>query len=252
MFTPKLGASWSVAPWLELFANVAQGMRSPAAEQISSSGATGPLGAAGGVVSDVAPSKVRSHDLGFTAAPLAGWTVAGVAYDIKNDDEIVGQADGSFKSVGSTTRRGFELETRWQLNGVASVYASLARITAAAVNNPAPNTGPKLTVPGRQLKAGAQLRFAAGGGQVTLNADAYLLNRMPYCVGTPATQERAMPLYTRYDLRASHEQGPVRLTLHAVLQPQRFATEMAYGSAAGLMLSPVPRSSWGAAVRYAF
>lgn len=252
VFTPKVGASWSVLPALELFANVAQGMRSPAAEQISSSGATGPLGATGGVVSDVAPSKVRSLDIGFTTAPLTDWTVSGVAYDIKNDDEIVGQADGSFKSVGSTSRRGFELETRWNLNGAASVYASIARLTQARVNNPAANTGAKLTVPARQIKAGAQYRLALAGGQLTLNADAYLLSDMPYYVGTPATQERVMPTYTRYDLRASHDQGPVRVSLYAVLQPQRYGTEMAYGSAAGLMLAPVPRSTVGASLRYAF
>jgi outer membrane receptor protein involved in Fe transport len=252
VFTPKLGASWSVAPGLELFANLAQGMRSPAAEQISGSGTTGPLGAAGGVVSDVAPSKVRSQDIGFTAAPLAGWTVSGVAYDIKNDDEIVGQADGSFRSVGSTGRRGFELETRLNVNGAASVYASLARISRAEVNNPAPNAGARLTVPGRQLKAGAQWRLPVAAGQLTLNADATLLTDMPYYVGTPATQLRTMPTYTRYDLRASHEQGAVRTTLHAVLQPHRHASEATYGSAAGLMLAPVPRSSFGASVRYAF
>jgi outer membrane receptor protein involved in Fe transport len=252
VFTPKVGASWTVLPGLELFANVAQGMRSPAAEQVSSSGATGPLGAAGGVVSDIAPSKVRSHDIGFTAAPLAGWTVSGVAYDIKNSDEIVGQADGSFKSVGSTTRKGLELETRWNVSGAASVYASLSRITQARVNNPAPNTGPKLTVPGRQAKAGAQLRLPLGSGQLTLNADAYVLTDMPYYAGTPATQERRVPTYTRYDLRASHEQGAVRATLYAVFQPHRYATEAAYGSAAGLMIAPVPRSTVGASLRYTF
>ncbi len=252
VLTPKVGASWAVLPALELFANVAQGMRSPAAEQISSSGATGPLGATGGVVSPVAPSKVRSHDIGFTASPLAGWTVSGVAYDISNSDEIVGQADGSFKSVGDTSRRGFELETRWAFNGAASVYASLGRILEAKVNNPAANTGAKLTVPARQVKAGAQLRSALGSGQLTLNADAVLVSGMPYYVGTPATQERTMPLYTRYDLRASHDLGPVRTSLYVVLQPHRYGSEIAYGSAAGLMLSPVPRSTVGASVRYAF
>lgn len=251
-FTPKVGASWTALPGLELFANVAQGMRSPAAEQISSSGATGPLGATGGVVSDVAPSKVRSLDVGFTAAPLPGWTVSGVAYDIKNDDEIVGQADGSFKSVGSTSRRGLELETRWNANGAFSAYASVARIVRAEANNPAPNTGARLTVPARQIKAGVQHRSAMAGGQLTLNADAYLLSDMPYYVGTPATQLRVMPTYTRYDLRASHDRGPVRVSVYAVLQPQRYGTEMAYGSAAGLMLAPVPRSTMGASLRYAF
>ncbi|OWQ85651.1 ligand-gated channel [Roseateles aquatilis] len=250
--TPRIGASWTVMPELELFANVAQGMRSPAAEQISGSGATGPLGAAGGIVSAVAPSKVRSYDLGFTTAPLAGWTASGSAYYIQNSDEIVGQPDGSFKSVGDTTRKGFELETRWQISGSTRLYASLGRILEAKVNNPAANTGAQLSVPGRQLKGGIQHRRALGDGQLTLNADAYLISDIPYYVGTPATQEREMPTYIRYDLRASYDWRQLQMSVYAVLQPQRFGTEIAYGSAAGLMISPVPRGTVGASLRYFF
>lgn len=251
-FTPKLGASWSVLPQLELFANVAEGMRSPAAEQISSSGSTGPLGARGGVISHVAPSKVRSYDMGFTSAPFNGWTVSGAAYYILNTDEIVGQADGSFKSVGDTRRKGFELETRWRVNPATSMYASIGKILMAKVNNPAANTGAKLSVPATQLKAGAQHRFRWGAGQLTLNADAYLISDIPYYVGTPATQERTMPLYTRYDLRGTYDWGQTQLSLYASFQPHRNGTEIAYGSAAGLMVSPVPGTTFGATLRYFF
>ncbi|MET1116845.1 MAG: TonB-dependent receptor [Comamonas sp.] len=252
VFTPKLGASWAVNPALELFANVAQGMRSPSAEQISSSGATGPLGARGGIISQVAPSKVRSYDLGFTSALAPGWSVSGAAYYILNSDEIVGQADGSFKSVGDTTRKGLELEARWRASPATSVYASVGKILQAKVNNPAANAGAKLSVPATQLKAGAQHRLRLGAGQLTLNADAYLISDIPYYVGTPTTQERTMPLYTRYDLRGTYDWGQTQLSVHATFQPQRHGTEIAYGSAAGLMVSPVPRTSVGATLRYFF
>lgn len=252
VFTPKLGASWTATPQLELFANVAEGMRSPSAEQISSSGATGPLGAAGGVISQVAPSKVRSYDLGFTAAPAAGWTLSGAAYYILNSDEIVGQADGSFKSVGDTTRKGFELETRWRATPATSVYASIGRILEAKANNPAANAGAKLSIPATQFKAGAQHKLRLGAGQLTLNADAYLISDIPYYVGTPATQERTMPLYTRYDLRGTYDWNQTQLSLYATFQPQRHGTEIAYGSAAGLMVSPVARTTFGATLRYFF
>ncbi len=240
--TPKLGASWTVLPRLELFANVAEGMRSPATEQISSSGATGPLGASGGVISQVKPSKVRSYDMGFTANPTTDVMVSGSAYDILNSDEIVSQADGSFRSVGDTTRKGVELETRWQLGTASSVYASVGRILEAKVNNPAANTGAKLSVPGVQFKAGAQHKFGLGAGQMTLNADAYLIDDIPYYVGTPTTQERTMPLYTRYDVRSTYDYGPAQFSLYATFQPQRYGSEIAYGTAAGLLVSPVPKN----------
>ncbi|OLK00218.1 ligand-gated channel [Xanthomonas oryzae pv. oryzae] len=252
VLTPKLGASWTVLPRLELFANVAEGMRSPATEQISSSGATGPLGASGGVISQVKPSKVRSCDMGFTANPTTDVMVSGSAYDILNSDEIVSQADGSFRSVGDTTRKGVELETRWQLGTASSVYASVGRILEAKVNNPAANTGAKLSVPGVQFKAGAQHKFGLGAGQMTLNADAYLIDDIPYYVGTPTTQERTMPLYTRYDVRSTYDYGSAQFSLYATFQPQRYGSEIAYGTAAGLLVSPVPKTTVGATLRYFF
>lgn len=252
VFTPKIGAVWSVAPKLDLFANVAQGFRSPAAEQISGSGSTGPLGAVGGVISRVSPTKVRSYDLGFTAVPVEGWTTSGAVYYTLNEDEIVVQPDGSYKSVGETTRKGFELETRYQFSAALSVYASYGRIMEAKANNPAPNAGAKLSVPKNQFKAGVQYRARLDQGQLTLNADAYLINGIPYYVGTPQTQERTMLVYTRYDVRATYDWKRMQFSLYATLQPHRFGTEIAYGSSSGLLLSPVPRYAFGATVRYFF
>ncbi|QHE87307.1 TonB-dependent receptor [Hydrogenophaga sp. BPS33] len=250
--TPKLGAVWSAAPTLDLFANVAEGLRSPAAEQISSSGPIGPLGAAGGTVYGVQPSKVRSHDLGFTATPARDWTVSGVAYRTLNEDEIVAQADGSFRSVGNTARKGFELETRLRLGSSWSVYGSYGRILKARIVNPLPNTGARLSVPEHQLKLGAEYRQRLGAGRLTLNADAYVTSKNPYYVGTPQIQLRAMPTYVRYDLKATYDMEKLQLSVFAIFQPHRFASDIAYGSAAGLLLSPQPRTQIGASVRYFF
>lgn len=250
--TPKLGAVWSVAPKLDLFANVAQGFRSPAAEQISSSGATGPLGARGGVISQIAPSKVQSYDVGFTSSPANGWTLSGALYYTLNDDEIVLQPDGSYRSVGDTTRKGFELESRYAFNRQWSVYGSYGRILEAKVNNPAPNAGARLSVPSHQLKVGAEYATPLGAGRLRLNADGYLISDIPYYVGTPQTTERKMPVYTRYDLRATYDIRTFQLSLYGIIQPHRYGTEIAYGTSAGLLLSPMPHAQVGASVRYFF
>lgn len=250
--TPKLGAVWSVTPTLDLFANVAEGFRSLAAEQISSSGATGPLGAAGGTVYDVAPSKVKSRDVGFSFSPTPNWTTSGAAYHTLNQDEIVAQPDGSYKSVGDTTRKGWEIETRLRLGAYWSVYGSYGRILEARINNPLPNTGARLSVPERQLKLGAEYRQRLGAGRLTLSADAYLTADNPYYVGTPQTQLRMMPTYTRYDLKAVYDREQFQFTVFAIFQPRRFASDVAYGTAAGLLVAPQPRTQFGASVRYFF
>lgn len=250
--TPKIGAVWSVTPKLDIFANIAEGFRSPAAEQISGSGATGPLGARGGTVFDVAPSKVKSHDLGFTVSPTASWSASGVVYHTLNQDEIVAQADGSFKSVGETTRKGFELESRLRIDSAWSVYGSYGRVLEARVNNPLPNTGERLSVPRHQVKLGAEYRQRLGEGRLTVNADAYLTSGNPYYEGTPQTQLRIMPTYTRYDLKATYDWQQFQFSVFAIFQPRRFASDIAYGTAAGLLVSPQPRTQVGASMRYFF
>jgi len=250
--TPKFGAVWSVLPRLDLFANVAQGFRSPAAEQISSSGGTGPLGAPGGVIYDVSPSKVKSYDVGFTTTPVDSVTLTAAAYYTLNEDEIVAQPDGSFKSVGDTTRKGYEIEARWRPLRQFSMYASYGHIIEAQANNPLPNTGAKLSVPRHQVKVGAEYKQKVQAAMLTLNADAYLTSGIPYYMGTPQTQLRDMPTYTRFDLRAVLDWKQYQLSAYGVLQPHRFSTEAAYGSAAGLLVAPQPKWQFGVAGRYFF
>lgn len=250
--TPKLGAVWSVGPRLDLYANVAEGFRSPAAEQISSSGPVGPLGSPGGTIFSVTPTKVRSYDLGFTATPAAGWTAGLVLYQIENEDEIVSQADGSFRSAGATTRKGYEIETRWQATRSLAMYASYGRILEAKADNPLPTAGARISIPRHVVKAGVEHRARLGEGRLVLNADGYVSSGTPYYAGSPQTELRLMPTYTRFDLRASYEWDRYQLAAFAVFQPHAYAADIAYGSPAGLLIAPQPQRQFGVSLRYFF
>jgi len=250
--TPKYGAIWNVAPDVELYANIAQGFRSPAAEQISTSGSLGPLGAAGGRINaGIDPSRVRSHDVGFNARPLDGLSVSGAFYTIQNDDEIVNTAPDVFVASGQTTRRGVELDLRYQLSSAFSTYLNYGRILRAQLDNPAPGAGARLSVPEHTWKAGAQYRSALGPGRLTLAGDVYVTAGNPYYMGTPL-YERDMPTYVRYDVKATYDIGKFQGALFATLQPHRFASDIAYGTAAGLVVTTVPGASGGASLRYFF
>lgn len=250
--TPKYGAIWNVAPDVELYANIAQGFRSPAAEQISTSGSLGPLGAAGGRINaGIDPSRVRSHDVGFNARPLDGLSVSGAFYTIQNDDEIVNTAPDVFVASGQTTRRGVELDLRYQLSSAFSTYLNYGRILRAQLDNPAPGAGARLSVPEHTWKAGAQYRSALGPGRLTLAGDVYVTAGNPYYMGTPL-YERDMPTYVRYDVKATYDIGKFQGALFATLQPHKFASDIAYGTAAGLVVTTVPEASGGASLRYFF
>ncbi|MDN4037654.1 TonB-dependent receptor [Massilia sp. YIM B02443] len=252
VLTPKVGAIWTVRPAFELYANVAEGFRSPAAEQISSSGSLGPLGAAGGRINaDIEPSRVRSYDLGINARPLAGLELSGAVYTIRNDDEIVNTAPDVFVASGQTTRKGVEVDLRYRLDSAFSTYLSYGRILRARLDNPAPGAGALLSVPAHTWKAGAQYRRTAGPGRLTLNGDVYVTARNPYYMGTPLVQ-RDMQTYVRYDLKASYDLGKFQGALFATLQPHKFASDIAYGTAAGLLVSTVPQATGGASLRYFF
>lgn len=250
--TPKLGATWQARDGFEVFANVAEGFRSPAAEQISSSGSLGPLGAPGGRINAaIDPSKVRSHDLGFNLRPAAGLAFSGAVYYIQNDDEIINTAPDVFVASGQTTRKGVEFDARWQATRALGAYLSYGRILRAQLDNPAPGTGARLSVPEHTWKAGAQYRSAVGPGTLTLNGDVYVTAGNPYYMGTPLRQ-RDMPTYVRYDLKATYDLGKFQGSLWATLQPHAFASDIAYGTAAGLLVSTVPQRQAGASLRYFF
>jgi outer membrane receptor protein involved in Fe transport len=250
--TPKFGASWLVMPQLDMFANMAEGFRSPAAEQISSSGSLGRLGAAGGRINTaIEPSKVRSHDLGFNLRPGTGWTLSGTFYYIQNSDEIINTAPDVFVAAGQTTRRGAEVDARWQPGRAFGAYLSYGRILRARLDNPVPGSGARLSVPEHTWKAGAQHRRPSGAGQLTLNGDVYVTAGNPYYMGSPLRQ-RDMPTYVRYDLKATYDLRKMQASLWATLQPHEFASDIAYGTAAGLLMSTVPQTQAGASLRYFF
>lgn len=252
VFTPKAGLLWNALPGVELFANVAQGFRSPATEQISTSGSLGPLGAAGGRINaDIDPSKVRSHDLGFTARPAAGWTVAGALFDVKNDDEIVATAPDVFTASGQTTRRGYEFDLRYGAGRAFGAYLSYGRLLRARLDNPAPGAGARLSVPAHTWKAGAEYRRALGAGKLTLSGDTYVTAGYPYYMGRPLV-ERTMPTFVRYDIKASYDYGNLQGSVFAALQPHEFASDIAYGTTSGLVLVTVPKTTAGASLRYYF
>jgi len=250
--TPKAGATWKPTPDVELYANVAQGFRSPAAEQISASGSLGPLGAPGGRINaSIDPSRVRSHDLGVQARPLDALAVSAALYYIKNDDEIINTAPDVFTASGRTTRKGLELDLRYQLGSAFGAYLSYGRILRARLDNPAPNAGALLSVPAHTWKGGVQQRSKLGTGTLSLNGDVYVTARNPYYMGSPLAR-RDMPTYVRYDLKATYDIGKFQGSLFAALQPHEFASDIAYGTAAGLVVSTVPQVSGGASLRYFF
>lgn len=252
VFTPKAGFIWTALPTLEIYSNVAEGFRSPAAEQISSSGTLGLLNATGGIVNTgIAPSKVRSYDLGFKSNPDNAWTASGALYYIQNDDEIVNTAPDVYVASGQTTRKGYEFDVRYQPSRVFNAYLSYGRILRAQLDNPNPGTGALLSVPAHTWKAGTQYRRQVGQGNLILNGDVYVTAKNPYYMGSPSYR-RNMPTYVRYDLKATYDLGKYQTSVFFTYQPHEFASDIAYGTTAGLLVVTVPRTQAGVSLRYFF
>lgn len=249
--TPKLGLVWTPTQQFEIFTNAAQGFRSPAAEYISAGSTSAlPLSETGGRInSSVRPSKVTSYDIGFTLRPTERFSSTTEFYYIQNDSETLQTSPGIFEQVSDTTRKGVETSFNYQATATVSAYASYGRIIDAVIDNASPGIGDRLVVPEHTYKAGVQYRNAFMAGQLTLNADAYHLAGIPYYVGT---EKREMPLYTRYDLRASYDYSDYQFSVYGTFQPHRYGSEVAYGTTAGLVTVPQPSTTLGASVRYFF
>lgn len=249
--TPKLGLVWTPTEQFEVFTNASQGFRSPAAEYISSgsSSALPPSDTGGRINGSVRPSKVTSYDIGFTVRPAERLSSTTEFYYIQNDSETLQTSPGVFEQVADTTRKGVETSFNYQATSTISTYASYGRIIDAVIDNPPAGTGDRLVVPEHTYKAGIQYQNAFMAGQLTLNADAYHLTGVPYYVGT---ERKEMPVYTRYDLRASYDYSDYQFTVYGTFQPHRYGTETAYGTNSGLVIVPQPSTTLGASVRYFF
>lgn len=79
----------------------------------------------------------------------------------------------------------------------------------------------------------------------------YVTAGNPYYMGTPL-YERDMPTYVRYDVKATYDIGRFQGALFATPQPHKFASDIAYGTAGGLVVTTVPQASGGASLRYFF
>lgn len=249
--TPKVGLAWTPTEQFEVFTNASQGFRSPAAEYISSGSTSAlPVSETGGRVNgSVRPSKVTSYDIGFTVRPTERLSSTTEFYYIQNDSETLQTSPGVFEQVSDTTRKGVETSFNYQATSTVNTYASYGRIIDAVIDNPRAGTGDRLVVPEHTYKAGVQYRDAFMAGQLTLNADAYHLTGVPYYIGT---EKKEMPVYTRYDLRASYDYSDYQFSVYGTFQPHRYGTEIAYGTTNGLVIVPQPSTTLGASVRYFF
>lgn len=248
--TPRAGFVWTPHRAVDVFANVGEGIRSPAERELSPAGAgNGLLGAAGGqAFPHLRPPKVKAADVGVNAMLGERLKLSAAGYRSKNQREIRETTPGSgvFASIGDTTRDGWEVEAQFFASDALSFYGSFGKVRGR-VENP-PNAGQKLIsgLPEDTWRLGFEYTTPFAGGRLLLNGDAFLLSGAPYYVGAGATPRHSRD-YVRYDLRASYERGRWRHTVSGVFQPRRFASEQA-----GATLDPRPKVDLGLTVSYRF
>lgn len=250
--TPKIGITWNAAPSVQLFANAAEGFRSPSAQQLTTGGALGGLGQTGGVINDdISASKIRSYDAGFSADIRPDLILSASGFYIENDDEITFVGDNQYETIGESTRKGYEFDVHFQPMAEFNLYASYTRVIKATLDNASVTNGKEISVPETTAKMGATYNINVGLGELAFNADAYVISGIPYYIGSPLVRHE-MPTFTRYDLRVSYTESSYEVALFWTLQPQKFASEAAYASSSALMIAPQPNDFGGISFHYMF
>lgn len=134
--SPKLGATWSVAPHASLYTSYSHGFRAPSEGQLfrAGSGSTaGEAHAKAQAALRLAAVKADQVELGVRG-DVAGWRGDLVAYELVKHDDLVSQRDLATNATtsvnaGKTRHRGLELGlgssfgSRWRLD-VALSYAT--------------------------------------------------------------------------------------------------------------------------------
>ncbi len=250
--TPRVGLAWTPLNQLTAFFNTGQGFRAPDQSEISPSGATGPLGAAGGApLTNLAPPKITSYDYGVRAYLSPRWTASAAGFYTLNSSEIGQISAYNFASIGNTTRIGWEADTTFQASSKLNFYGSITNTRTATINNPINGAGPLLSVPKYLPKVGVGYLVALPKGRLALNLDGFYYSDLPYYSGSPLALHYSKP-YARYDFRGSYYLGHVEFVGSLILQPYRFSSEAQFGGASGISLDPRPRWDGGVTARYRF
>lgn len=241
VFTPRAGVAWTPIPQLELYANMGEGFRAPAAAEITPGGSSTLLNLG------LKAPKYKNKEVGFSSQLGSRVRLSGNWFEIKNENEIrtvAGGKPGEYESIGRTNRRGWETDIRYDISDDWSIYASYSNTITRKKNPNPPGQDRIYGLPQHTYRAGVEYTKPVAGGKLKANADAYQTSGKPFYANNVLTHSA---IYRRYDLRLSYEKGPVTVTAYGTFQPNKLAGEEAVS-----WIDPRPRKELGVAVKYQF
>lgn len=205
----EAGARYALTPALALIAKTARSYRFANIDEVYETSTTFT-----NQFQFLRPQTALHHELGTEWRDRGAWLRA-AAFEIDVKDEI--HLDAFTTGTGNTNlppsrRRGFELETRWQLSSMLSLVGAYTYTEAKFLSGVFPGgTGTQLNVniagktvplvPRHKLNAGASWAFAQAtrlSANATYVSDQFMDNDQANSLGTK------IPAYTVVDLKLTH------------------------------------------------
>jgi iron complex outermembrane receptor protein len=253
---PVAGLTYHYADNLNIFANYGRGFETPTLGELSSinvfTGST-ITGVTSGWNSSLHPSKSNHYELGLKWLPLSTARVDASLFYIKTQNEILvdygDSVNPSFKNVGGTTRKGFEVA------GQAMLLKSLrGLISASYLDATFDETSLSANNTFGSVQSGYKLPGIPQGQlftQLTWSLDDFKKNKQNKVLGTVFTaewsangrvyvadnnsyvgtyQKSYAPGYSLYNLKASHRWEVNQFTLTTLAQLNNLTDKKYIGS----------------------
>lgn len=244
--SPKLGLVYSASPRLDLFANAAQGFRSPSAEELSPDPDITQGQLPQGFNEGLDPFELDTVDIGFSANLFSGFNVTFDYFWTDAEGELVQNlGTGIFENVGETERNGYELSFNYFVNENLGLYASFTGVDAK-LKNPAVAGEDEVTGVPEDAQTFGLTWARPLPNNLRLVVDGYIQRQGEAPINEAGTE--VSPSVTRYGVKTSLTRGPLSGFVQAVYHPDEFASQAFLGSG----FDPQPELEVFAGIKYAF
>lgn len=243
--SPKVGVAFSPIRALELYTNVATGMRSPTprTEVRNSIDSVG----------RVEIAETRSYEAGVRALLFERLDLHGNVWRADNTNEIRGIPPGGtqFESLGESRRDGGAFEARWFAGPVTRVFAAFSWVEARLLTPTTPAANRLPDIPGfvHQLGIESGIPLPSSRGALVATADLSFYGRK----NLNTTGTRQSEPYERVTFRAIYEhRDRYRIWAGGFVYPGSRLGESAFLFGQRVGVRPNPRVSVDLGIAYSF
>lgn len=242
---PKIGFVITPVKNINAFGNIGSGFRSPGAQEVS------PYAATSSKRFDLNPAKLDSADIGVNLLLFDNLYLAADYYHTINTSEIR-TVNNQPQNIGSTLRKGYEIEAKFYASSEVNVFANYAWVDARVLDPTYPGQVLLPGIPEHTVKGGIDIQKDFGmGRRVVIDAYYQYISGPPNYNGSSAVVIYS-PDYDVYNFKIAYEGRGWSGFVAAKFQPRELSGSYTFISGGYMCFNPQPKWDFMGGLTYTF